>query len=502
MNLDALRRALEDRRIVLALELTFIYLVSLAIFHHYQFLSPYLPGTDGYYHAKFAYLLRTGGFIRDFKWASMSLWAERFSDKEFLYHVYLIPFTFYRDLMTGMKAATILLAAASVTSFYAILKLNRVRHAWLWWSLLLVSGGYFLYRNNMPRPQVLSIILALWSIHFVLHRKRTALAFLCFVYAHCYTAFHLPLIFAVIASTNRLVFERELDWKTPATAAGAMLLGMVVHPYFPRNFEFFYVQNLFTLWMNLEGGVNLHMGGEVSPMSTRKLIVVNASLLIPYCAAYFTALHGRPKADVETRSMFLISLALLMLMCMFKRFAEYAVPATFLFCAFSFRPQLNKIDIADWSRRHGMAGFLAICLLAVLSVHSYLDVAPQFRGAKEPRLKSSAEFLLDRTEPDEVVFTCDWDDAPTLFFYNHKNRYLVFLDPNFMFYWDRDRWKRWYDLANGRLKGETYDALKGEFKVRYGVCTSNFGDLKDEILRHEGMAIVHEAKGAYVFRVD
>ena len=498
-------RLSQNKTFSLMLDISIIYFLSLLFFQHYQFQSAFLPGTDGYFHIKYAYLLRTEGFMANFRWATLSLWHQAFSDKEFLYHLFLIPFTYFEDLQRGMKYATTILAAATITSFYVILVLNKVRHAWFWYGLLCSAGGYFLYRANVPRPQVLSITLALWSIHFILNKQRLALGILCFFYTTAYTAFLLPLIFALIASTNLFIFEKERDWKTPATALGALLAGMIIHPYFPNNFKMFYLQNFYVLWMGIKGSVDLHMGGELKPMTTRKLIEVNTSVVIPYFMAFFTSLYQPPKTDAKTRSLFLISLSLLTLTAMSKRFGEYSVPVTLLFCALFFAPYLNQFDpIAYWKKETWSAttsGVLLAAIVALLFYRSYQDVAPQFL-VTESRYKSAALYLKSHAPKDQVVFTCDWDDAPDLFYYNHNNRYLVFLDPNFMYFWNDAIWKKWDRVAHGRFGTNTYDILKNDFKITYGVCTSNFSRLKNIIVRDPKMQIVHQTAKTYVFKLE
>ncbi|GIV32733.1 MAG: hypothetical protein KatS3mg031_0268 [Chitinophagales bacterium] len=90
--------------------------MGIVFFAYYQFQSPYLE-TDGYYHSKMAYLMRESGWIQSFKWAHCSFWRDRFSDKEWLFHVYLIPFTLFPNVMTGAKIGIVLLASGVLVSF-------------------------------------------------------------------------------------------------------------------------------------------------------------------------------------------------------------------------------------------------------------------------------------------------------------------------------------------------------------------------------------------------
>lgn len=483
-----------------------VFVTTFMLMYHYQFQSPFIPGTDGFYHIKIAYMMRVEGFLPNFRWATLSLWYQTFYDKELLYHVYLIPFTYFKDLEYGAKLATVILSASSITSFYIILRLNRIRFAEIWWLLLLFSGGYFLYRNNVPRPQVLSIILALWSIHFILNRKYIALAILCFIYTFSYTAYFLPFAFACIVSGYLLVFEGEWDWKTPTVALVSMLVAMICHPYFPNNIIYLYLQNFYVMWQASQGGgIDLRMGGEFGPMTTRKLIEVITSVILPYAAAFFVALFRPAKINKATKALFFLSLALIILTLHTKRFAEYSVPVTLLFCAFYFHHHFADLDV--WEKletsmgRTLLIGSILAVVITVLGIRSYRDVAPLFR-VSESSYKGAALYLKKTVPRGEIVFTCDWDDAPALFFYNHHNRYLIFLDPNFMYFWNPQIWHKWNDLSFGHFGDRTYDIFKQDFKTKYGACTSDFWRLKNMIQRHPRMKIVYDDPHGYVFKVE
>jgi len=482
------------------LEYSGVFVISFAFFAFYQFQTQYLPETDGYYHIKMAYLMREMGFISNFKWAHLSLWRDHFSDKEFLFHVYLIPFTYLKDLAFGGKIATVTMAAIVFTSFYAVLRLNNVAYPWFWLLLLSMSGGFFLYRVNVPRPQGLSIVFVLWTIHFLINRKRIHLAVLCFLYTYSYTAYHLPTVFALMISTYLYIFEKETDWKTPAVAAAATVAGMILSPYFPDNIRLFFLQNFYILYKGQGQEAILHMGGEFWPMDTRAVVKVNTALVIPFIAAFFTAIYSPIKWGKEVRSIFLIALGLIFLTCLSKRFAEYSVPVTLMFCAFFFSPYLKKLQEGVY-KGSMLTGALVMLALIVLGVNSYNNTVGEFRSGPSG-MESAALWLKEHTNDNELVYTGDWDDGPELLFFNHKNRYLVFLDPNFMYYWNPDVWRRWDACSNGRLGDETFDVLKNEFKVRYGVATHDFSGLKEIIKRDKRMEIVHESPGAYVFRLD
>jgi len=113
-----------------------------------------LYGVDAYYHIRFSSLMREHGIVRDFPWAQASIFAKHFSDKEFLYHALLIPFTF-GDLVNGARFASCLAAGALFAVFYAVIRRLGLRFPLLWTLVLLCSGSAFISRMAMTRPHVL-----------------------------------------------------------------------------------------------------------------------------------------------------------------------------------------------------------------------------------------------------------------------------------------------------------------------------------------------------------
>jgi len=212
------------------------------------------------------------------------------------------------------------------------------------------------------------------------------------------------------------------------------------------------------------------------------------------------------KLDRKVTSLFVVSCSLIVLTLMIRRFIEYSVPLTLFFLAAFYTSQLKDFSLRAELGRAGrkrvlVGGAAAVVLLAAtgLFVRSYLDAAPHFR-VPEPVLKDAALYLREHTAEDELVFTCDWDDTPALFFYNHHNRYPVIMDPNFMYVWNPEHWEEWYGIAHGDFGGRTYNLLAERYE--YGVCTWDFEHLKWIVENDPRMEIVLDNGGSWVFHID
>src|SRR5207247_7246696 len=119
---------------------------------------------DGYYHIKWARMLWENMkakhfFPPAFTWLPLTtLNARDYVDHHLLFHVLLIPFTWFRDLQTGAKVASIIFASLAVFSCYWLVVKYEIRYRLLWLLALLACSAPFLYRLNMTKAPPFAII--------------------------------------------------------------------------------------------------------------------------------------------------------------------------------------------------------------------------------------------------------------------------------------------------------------------------------------------------------
>ena len=141
---------------------------------------------DGYYHIKWARLIwenwRAKHFLPAFTWLPLTtLNAHDYVDHHLLFHVLLIPFTWFRDLQTGAKVAAVLLATLAVFSCYWLVVRYEIRYRLIWLIALLACSAPFLYRLNMTKAPPFAIIFLVFGTHFLFKRKFWPLLPLAFV---------------------------------------------------------------------------------------------------------------------------------------------------------------------------------------------------------------------------------------------------------------------------------------------------------------------------------
>ena len=489
------------------LQAVLITVAAAAYLGHLQFLTPYITETDGYYHMKMAYLVRTTGVLREFPWASFSMWSEQFYDKDFGYHLLLSLFA-GGDLVLGAKVGAVVFGTVFFVSFFLVQRLSGIRHAWVWTLLLLVgSGSYFGWRVDLTRPHVWSMTLALWAMFCVLQQATRSLFGVSAVWALSYTAPHVAIGYAGLSALVQRLLKRRWRWRLLFASILGVAAGWLLHPNFPANFVAFKIQIIDVLasaWRL--SGPNLHLGSELAPAPVGSFILEDLLPLLAIVVAAWSGWRLRPRLDVKIVTLGVTTLGFFVLTCASKRFVEYWMPLSLWTCAWFLEDlpaRWPELLPRAWNRRPwrqicvvGLA-VVVICLCG----RSYWVHRGNYADPKASGEEGAALWLRDHTPANSQVFTCDWDDAPELFFYNHHNRYLVFLDPSYLYRWRSDLWALWDNTANGRVKESPVDIIRQTFGARYGFCTPEFTTLRSRLKRDPRVTFPSTDGGGYVFEI-
>ncbi|MBI4815744.1 MAG: hypothetical protein HY791_05790 [Deltaproteobacteria bacterium] len=483
-----------------------VLVASAAYLTWLQYRSPYVLETDGYFHIKVAALIRERGVLREFPWAAVSLWADEYFDKDFLYHSILALFTAF-ELVTAAKVGAIFFGVVFFGSLFLVSSWTGVRRAWFWTLVVLLgSGPIFGWRVGVTRPQVWSMSLSLWALYFATTNAPRRLFVTSAIYALSYTAPHVAVGYGLIRALVSRVRDRSwVLWPVIAALLG-MLTGWLLHPHFPANFVAFKIQIIDVLssaW--LRTGPDLHLGGEFRPLPWPAFLGDHALILICVGAAAVSAARRRRLPETRVLTIALAALVFLGLTLLSKRFVEYFVPFSVWASALVIEEELGEpgpIDPRRWSMGARILALGAAVTLVLLVNRSIVAHRREFRSAGAPLGEPAARWLAANTPENSRVFTCDWDDAPELFFFDHRNRYLVFLDPSFMYRWKPEVWTSWDATANGRGPKPSRQSIREAFGARYGFCTWNFGALLRELETDPKVRIELRSPGGYVFSIE
>ena len=292
---------------------------------------------DGYYHIKWARLLwdnmRAKHFPPAFIWLPLTtLNPHDYVDHHLLFHILLIPFTWFRDLQTGAKIAAVIFGSLAVFSCYWLVVRYEIRYRLIWLLALLGCSAPFLYRLNMTKAPPFAIIFLVIGTYLLFERKHWPLLPLAFVFALTYDLFVLLLLAVIIWTIVVAWTEERFEWRPLAFAFGGCLLGLIINPYFPHNLHLFYEHARIKLTAT---GFATKVGNEWYPYDTSEFVincyVALAAMLVGYIAFDFS---DRKRAQRPLYFLILATALLLMIM-RWKRFAEYFPPFAILFAAFT-----------------------------------------------------------------------------------------------------------------------------------------------------------------------
>ena len=478
--------------------IAFIYLYSI------QFASVFMMGEDSYYHIKFAYLSRVGGIIKSFPWAQFSLWKDQFYDKEFLYHFLLQPFTF-GDLSLGGKLAAVCFGTALFVTLYHVIRSNKFKFPLLWVIFAFCTSSYFLYRINITRPQTLSIIMSLIVVHLQINKRYKAVAIATCIYSLAHTGAYISVAYALVIAAVEFWRDRTINWKLPVYTMGGFAFGMLVHPNFPTNIIVWHIQNInvvLTAWAGTKN--ELGIAGELRPINTRDFVYSFMPLLIPYTLMIWSMFTKTTKNSFKTMCLFAIATAYLFAFMNSLRFNEMWVPFSILFFASYYTDLSEELNFkALIIKNKAIAVSIMLVVLAFYGGtfrDSYKSLHRDFLFNSNKPYNEDAAWLKHNISDNSIVYTCDWDDAPYLFFGNDKARYLVFLDPHFMYDWDKNIWDIWYRTSNG-LTSDPYQNIKQVFGAKYVYCTSDFRSLISQMKNDVRFRQLRQTKDSVVFEV-
>jgi hypothetical protein len=144
--------------------------------------------------------------------------------------------------------------------------------------------------------------------------------------------------------------------------------------------------------------------------------------------------------------------------------------------------------------------------LLALVTRSMVSNARDLRrnGADVPGapMAKAAAWIAESSPEGALVFTCSWSFSSRLFFYDHRNRYMVFLDPSYMYYLSSETWQTWSDVSLGRSR-DPVSTLRDVLGARYGVCRAGPDAALEGQLRADPRVRLREIDEAlYVFAIE
>lgn len=472
-----------------------------------------LPGADGYYHIKMAWLYRTGEVGEaggDFHWTRDSIWNGEFSDKDYLFHLYLVPFTLMADdagdvqgLLNAAKLGVSLLGVMLVLTLFTVLRRFGVRHAWLFTLCLIAVGGtYFVFRMNLCRSYLISVMLALIGWHLLARRHRLGLVVLATIYTLSYTASHLLLAMLMVRAVMELVLgpeegsTRKSELKSNAILGlciiAGITLGCLLHPQSWNLVKLWWVQNVVVLALShkdsvapvvdnisaIFGGnadyansVEVSLGRELNPTNGPAAVfstplIFFSPMLLPLTAAL---IGWRPKREAVLTAT--IAVVWLVAYLVNGRFLEYAAPFMTLALGVWLTGLLSTEQYKNWMKTRPVIAralpISAAVVALIAGVSIWIGAALAYRTTTRGDIELAALYLHEHPETHgKLVWHDRWDDFTELMFFASECDYLAGLDPTFFLLKDEKRYEDWREIKRGKRR-DVLGPIRDDFKADY-----------------------------------
>jgi hypothetical protein len=465
-----------------------------------QFLTPTLYGADGYLHIRMAEFIKTSGFLHEFHWTRYSIWAQDFSDKDLLYHILLIPFTYFSNIFFGAKIAAVFFAGMLFLSFYFLLK-KYVKPGLIPFLLMcFFLSPHYLSALSRPRSMIFAMALGLLTAHFLIQGKFWRVFGVVLIYGLSHVSAPLMIVFALICESMRWFHEKKFYKKTILAVLLGLGISILIHPNFPQNLKQFYLILVKIPFYATKTGV-LEMGAEFFPLNTRDFLFNYPIFIIGIGLVLFLEMiRKKENTPFATKVFFIYAAGFMGYAFISQRYAIHGYPF-FLIWLGCVIPALRL--------RSGQAPagihiyILTVIFLFILGICVFNNMRDKAKmiAISNSHYERIGNWMKDNIPAGELVFHANWSDSQYFIGLNPRNDYFVTLDPAFMYEWDSKMYQLYRDVSFGRTS-DPYVVLKNMFKAKYGYAgKSYFQGLISQVRRDKRFKILAEDKFGVIFHV-
>jgi len=412
---------------------------------------------DAFYHATVAKMIWQSGPVRAFPALDLTLLGTEFADLHFGFHVFVALFTALFGDLIGLRVATVFLAALCVAVFEACLRWLKISHSWVWAMLLAISYP-FVFRMLLGKATPLALLLFLFGLAAAWKRRPwlVGITTCLFALSHggwLFLAGSVVLMFlgdtvysCVVAEQRLLNSIRTAPWKEVVAAFVGGLVGLCVHPNFPRVFGFAWAQ-VVTIGLGTPFQ-HVFLGTEWLPADVSSMLTSYAMWLVLALLGLSGLVLARRMPLDEDRARLLISTGLIMaaltaLSFKSRRNVEYLTPIIALWCAVLWsliEPKKLALSFFETVKqlkpvaRYFVVGCVGtVCLFAVIKQLIQLRFDTQPPNYSDAVNAHTMQAISDRAQPGDRVFHSSWDEFPMLFHADQRLRYISGLDPTFLY---------------------------------------------------------------------
>jgi small basic protein len=480
-----------------------VFLVCFAIYWPLQ-NNGVFPDPDSFYHLKMAELIAARGPIRVFFWLPFTTLAKNFADQHFLYHIALIPFIKVFGPLRGMKIATAAFAAAAIAAVSFVLRRFGLKLAPLL-ALVLAVMNPFVFRISLAKASAPGIILLVLGMYFAVRRKSLPLFLVAFFYVWTHGGWPALLglgsVAIVVSSWDKNIPATFRKMRTPLAMLWlGTVAGLVINPFFPNNFQFYWEQIVQIAVINYQ--TKIGVGAEWYPYNPADLVGGLSLLFLSMAAAVVVWPFG--KGNRRPALAYSIgTFAFLILTLRSRRHVEYFVPLAFiaslLWLDSALRPFIKKF----FSNYRLVACAVVLAMISMLAVfsggqigvdHNDLDVGYDFN-----LYKGETDWLKANVPAGEIIVHSNWDDFTPLFLNDDTHRYIMGLDPTFLYSANPVLYWKYVDFTLGKSADPAQ--TMGLLDSHYVLLDKKHDVLKNLLVRSKKFTLVYQDNDGYIYKL-
>jgi hypothetical protein len=455
-------------------------LVALAAAIHFHAPTPYDADTS--YHAAVGFLIREHGILRAFPWTPFSWLADHYADKELLFHLLYVPlgglgWITASQLVGTLGSATVLL------TLYLVLRAERVPLAGAWALLPAVASAIFFFRLALVRPHLFSIALALAALWAASRGRLVILALVSAIYPWAYVAWQLPVVLAAVAEVARVAAGERLRWRPIAVAAGAVALGIALHPNAVNLVRFNWIVLEDVLLRNAWGrSAAVELGTELLPLPAAEWARLMLATIALLAVALVLAWRGRRATSVPL-AFALAAVAFGALTLRSAKFADYFAPFSAAALALSAGPLRRGRLVLGGALAAGALYAGPVTLETYRGLGEHADDLP-------PVLAAS---FRAQVPPGAQVFTCEMAYTGKLLLALPDRRFVVALDPTLFQVKDPELYRLWMEIPR-QAPPDSAALIRSRFGARYVLCTGDderWNRLFRRLMSSPGARVLH-----------
>jgi hypothetical protein len=122
-------------------------------------------------------------------------------------------------------------------------------------------------------------------------------------------------------------------------------------------------------------------------------------------------------------------------------------------------------------------------------------------GIPWTKYAKAADWLTRNTPEGAIVLHSDWDDFPVLFFQDDRNRYIIGLDPTFLYRQDPDRYWEWVNITTGKTASGIAEAALNRFDSRYILVENDHTEMRKQVDLDPRIERVYQDEDARIYKV-